>query len=168
MSQSWFQRAKKPVDTYETHCENARERPTRNGTGTPYYIYRHKGPYVKGKILIILRCTENAPATTSLMRCRHTTQTTNLLRQHANGWSWLNNNQSHIEEIVKSALDPASPERCRPSQLSSPSRHYAEKTRLLLVKITDQSRCRPTLSGFWLCLFTPLKSTKHPSFKKKQ
>lgn len=78
MSQSWFQRAKKPVDTYETHCENARERPTRNGTGTPYYIYRHKGPYVKGKILIILRCTEYAPATTSLMRCRHTTQTTNL------------------------------------------------------------------------------------------
>lgn len=131
-------------------------------------IYRHKSLYVKGKILIILRCTENAPATTSLMRCRHTTQTTNLLRQHANGRSWLNNNQSHIEEIVKSVLDPASPEQCRPSQLSSPSRHYAEKTRLLLVKITDQSRCRPTLSGFWLCLFTPLKSTKHTSFKKKQ
>lgn len=41
-------------------------------------IYRHKGPYVKGKILIILRCTEYAPASTSLMRCRHTTQTTNL------------------------------------------------------------------------------------------
>ena len=77
MSQSWFQRAKKPIDTNEIHCENARERPTRNGTGTPYYIYRHKGPYVKGKILI-LRCTEYAPATTSLMRCRHTTQTTNL------------------------------------------------------------------------------------------
>ena len=92
-------------------------------------IYRHKSLYVKGKILIILRCTENAPATTSLMRCRHTTQTTNLLRQHANGRSWLNNNQSHIEEIVKSVLDPASPERCRLSQLSSPSRHYAEKTR---------------------------------------
>lgn len=43
---------KKPIDTYETHCENARERPTRNAIGTPYYIYRHKGPYVKGKILI--------------------------------------------------------------------------------------------------------------------
>lgn len=40
-------------------------------------IYRHKGLYVKGKILI-LRCTEYVPATTSLMRCRHTTQTTNL------------------------------------------------------------------------------------------
>lgn len=52
MSQSWFQRAKKPVDTYEAHCENARKRLTRNAIGTPYYIYRHKGPYVKGKILI--------------------------------------------------------------------------------------------------------------------
>ena len=35
-------------------------------------IYRHKSLYVKGKILI-LRCTENAPASTSLKRCRHTT-----------------------------------------------------------------------------------------------
>lgn len=74
---------KKPIDTNVTHCENARERSTRNGTGTPYYIYsmyigtRHKSLYVKGKILI-LKCTEYAPASTSLMPCRHTTQTTNL------------------------------------------------------------------------------------------
>lgn len=42
MSQPRFQRAKKSIDTNEIHCENARERPTRNGTGTPYYIYRNK------------------------------------------------------------------------------------------------------------------------------
>ena len=36
MSQSWFQRAKKPVEPHKTHCENAKKRPTRNGIGTPY------------------------------------------------------------------------------------------------------------------------------------
>lgn len=30
------EREKQPVEPHETHCENAKKRPTRNGIGTPY------------------------------------------------------------------------------------------------------------------------------------